>query len=686
MKQKVPKKNISRTVSDIKASASGRGFSQKSRLAADGLIGENASEKFLKKTAPLPKRMYADIADKKFFLFRKIFLIPLFALLAISLLWGAGVYSKWDKLAGYFNSTNGELENFINKSEPGAGGNASSSKLTIFDFIKNKSLWSNAGSAYSEFQNFSAAGAGLLSEADALGKSWPSLVFGGGGQELIGHLQKAKNYLELMSEANGKLNSLNIGIGDFLLSQYGSPLSFQLSVQRLDDFLGASIKWLSSGGDRHVLVLFENSSEMRPGGGFIGSYADVVFSGGSIKSFEVHDINDADREFTEKIIPPAQLKGIEKGWGIADSNWFFDYPLSASKTIQFMEQSGMYSGKYSFDGVVAISPKVVSDILEMTGPIELTDRNLTIDKDNFLKEIQNEVQNAQASGKPSKKIIAEIAPVILSRLGSFKTGDNGILLQKINDWITGKDMVVYFKDTGIENFLDFYGASGSMFQIPSDFNGDYLAVSSANIGSGKSDIFINQKIFFKTQLNIDGTASDHVEILRENTATAKDPWWYRSPNESYMQVFALPDATLSGFTGGFNKKIIPRASSYSGYAADPLVKSIESTLVKSFDYPLVDQFKESGKKVFGAWAKTAPGQKSDISIDYSVHLFSVPSAGQKYQFVMDKQTGSSGSYDFEIYAPVGFFWEESNSPLFEYKTSEPGSRTTLNLTLQEQKD
>jgi len=689
MKRRVPKKNISENIADIKKSVSEPGF-YRSRPSDEKTINEKASSEFLNSGNKNNRgRSLNVVAPKeKGSPLKKIFLIPIFLLLAIFLLWGAGVYSKWDNLINYFNSANGEMGNFLGKTNEAADRKDSSSteKFAILDLIKNKSLWGNAGSVYSGFQDFSAAGMGLLQEADALTRNWPALVLNDGGQELIMHLQKARDYLDSMNEANGKLNSLNLGLGDFLLRQYGSPLSFQLSFQRFDNFLGALIKWLSSGSERHILVLFENSSEMRPGGGFMGSYADVVFSGGSVKSFEVHDINDADRKFLENIVPPKPLQGIERSWAIADSNWFFDYPLSASKGIQFMEQSTMYYGKSSFDGAIAVLPNVVSDILEITGPIELPDRKLTIDKDNFLAEIQKEVQDAQASGKPSKKIISEIAPIILSRLSSFKTENNKDLAQKINNWITNKDLVAYFKDSDIENFMDFYGASGKMFQPSSDFNGDYLAVSSANIGSGKSDIFINQKVFFKTQLNLDGTANNHIEISRKHTARDNDPWWYKLPNESYVQIFAPQDASLSGFTGGFNKKIIPRADNYRGYITDPLVSGIESTLIKNFNYPLVDEFRESGKKVFGVWVKTAPGQTSSVAMDYSVHLFSGPASGQKYQFVFEKQTGGSGSYDFEIYAPVGFSWEESGSPVFEYKTSEPKGRTILNLTLQKQKD
>lgn len=688
MKQRVPKKNISGDISDIKKSVGSADLRRD--LASDSSISEKASSDFFKNSAQNHTRgpLSPVIPEKHGAPLKKLVLIPIFLVLALLLLWGAGVYAKWNNLVKYFNSTDSQISGFLgNPGEKAAGQNgSSSSEFTLLDLMKNKSLWGNAGSVYSGFHDFSAAGMGLLQEADTLDKNWPTFVFKGGGRELIAHLTKAKEYLSSMSEADSRLNSFNLGLGDFLMSEYGSPLSFRMSFQRLDTFMGALIKWLSSENDRHVLILFENSSEMRPGGGFIGSYADAVFSGGSLKSFEAHDINDADRKFAANIIPPRQLQGIEKGWTIADSNWFFDYPLSASKTTGFMEQSGLYSGKVSFDGVVAISPKVVGDVLDITGPVELAGRNLTITKDNFITEVQKEVQNAQASGVSPKKIISEIAPVILSRLALFDPGKNNNLAKKINGWITGKDLTIYFKDSDIESFIDFYKASGRMFQPSSDFNGDYLAVSSANIGSGKSDIFIKQKVFFRTQINLDGMAGNHIEISRHNTAGSKDPWWYRSPNESYVQIFAPSDASLSGFTGGLNKKIVPKTDYGIGYSPDPLVYEIESTLAKNFNYPSVDEFRESGKKVFGTWVKTAPGQTSSITADYSIHLFSAPSGGQKYQFVMDKQTGSSGNYSFEIYAPVGFYWEESNLPVFEYDTSEPQGRTVLNLTLQKQKD
>lgn len=686
MKRIVPKKNISSRIADIINPGRGTEAAKEPELASDSWIDEKTATEFLGGNGEKPDAKTKEnlVLSKGKSTVKKILLVSLFSFLAILLLLGAGAYAKWSSALEYFNSTGGEINNFLNKNNPpGSSTSSVDTQISFFDIAKTKALWENISSVYSGFQNFSVSGLGLLGELDVLGGSWPTLLLHDGGRELIGHLEKIRTHLESIGEANAKLSSLNIGLDAFLSDKYGSPLSIQLGFKHLDNFLGALTSWLSSEDDSHVLVLFENSSELRPGGGFIGSYADVVFSGGSIKSIEVRDINDADRKLEANIVPPKPLQVIQKGWTIANSNWFFDSSVSAAKTIQLMEESKMYAGKISFDGAMTVSPKVVSDILGITGPIELPSRKLTINKDNFMTEIQNEVQEAQAKGVPSKKILAELVPELLLKLDSLETQDNRLAAEKLNEWVGDKDIVVYFKNTDIQNFLDFYGASGKVFEIPSNFNGDYLAVPSANIGGGKSDLFIDQKVFFKTQLNSNGTANDHLEISRKHTAGKKDQWWYRAPNESYLKIFTPADSSLSGFSGGWDRKIYPKINyAKSGYSVDALIASIESTLKKNFNFPSVDEFKESGKKVFGIWVKTDSGQTSKISVDYSVHLFSPPSDGQKYQFIFEKQSGSNGNYHFEIYAPIGFSWEESNSPVFEYETSDPDGRLIFNLTFK----
>lgn len=686
MKRKVPRKNISVHIADIRKPESGNEYSENLPPVPENWIDEKTADKFLEENAAIKE---LENGGKFFYIpkkasIKKFFFVILSVFFIIIFLLGAGAYVKWNVLIGYFNSTGGEIANFLNKNNS-AGQTASSTntqKLSVFDIAKTGALWKNIVPIYSGFESFSVSGLGLISELDILGNNFSTFIFHDEGAELINHLGKVREYLESINEASGKLNSLNIGLENFIPGKYGSSLSLNLGFKHLDSFLGALIKWLSSKEDRHILIFFNNSSELRPGGGFIGSYADVVFSGGSVKSIDVRDINDADRKLKAKIIPPKQLQAISKDWTIADSNWFFDYSLSAGKAIELMEKSEMYAGKISFDGAAAVSPKVISDILELTGPIELPGRKIAIDKNNFLKEIQKEVQQAQDKGVSSKKIIAELSPELLLKFDSLGNDKKQEIMKMFVDWTAKKDILIYSKDKDIQGFLDFYGASGKIFETSSDFNGDYLAVVSANIGGGKSDLFVKQNVFFKSQINQDGTASDHLEISREHTAGKNDSWWYRLPNESYLEVFAPSDAILSSFSGGWDRKINPKINyAKNGYQTDELVASVDSTIKKNFSYPVVEEIRQSGKKIFGVWTKTNPGQTTKIIFDYSARLFSPPSDGQKYQFVFEKQSGITGAYNFEIYAPVGFFWKEASSPVFEYQTADPDGRTIFNLTL-----
>src|SRR3990167_8904101 len=79
-------------------------------------------------------------------------------------------------------------------------------------------------------------------------------------------------------------------------------------------FFGWVFTWLGSEEPRRIAVLLQNPSELRPGGGFIGSYTELVIRKGSLESMEVRDINDPDRELTVKIIPPRPLQGLASRW------------------------------------------------------------------------------------------------------------------------------------------------------------------------------------------------------------------------------------------------------------------------------------------------------------------------------------------------------------------------------------
>jgi len=97
-------------------------------------------------------------------------------------------------------------------------------------------------------------------------------------------------------------------------------------------------------------------------------------------TLEGHEINDLEDIFLQKIIPPLPLQTITNKWFFHDANWFFDFPTTARKLVDLYQTTG---AQPSLDGVIALNDSALSQILEITGPIELSALNLRINAQNF---------------------------------------------------------------------------------------------------------------------------------------------------------------------------------------------------------------------------------------------------------------------------------------------------------------
>lgn len=539
--------------------------------------------------------------------------------------------------------------------------------------------------AYQDFQNLTSEANTLFSKVSSLTEVLPNLLFKQKGAEIIAEFEVVNQNLKSIIEKNSSIASRVSHLKDFSGSSFDFYLPFQTDLSRYQSFLESFIAWLKSPEDHHLLVLFLNPSEMRPGGGFLGSYADVTLNQGNILSIDVRDVNDIDNSFKSKIIPPKPVQAIASRWKAADSNWFFDFPSSARATLQFAEGSELYSkSKTSFDGVIALSAHVLGDILKVVGPVEISEEKITLDHENFIYEIQKEVQTSRAAGESyPKKILESATPFILERISNLDSAQKSELFALFRDWFATKDLMIYFKDPEFQKFFSSLRISGEVYEIPQNFVGDYLSIVNANLGGGKTDIFIDQNIDLQSQINDDGTVSNKLKITRDHEGDEAKSWWYRVANQNYLTIFTPKDARLDDFAGGEAKTIKPPVNyKTAGYLTDPLISEIESSEKDFLTFPNLKTYQAFGKNIFALWTKTDLGKKSEMTLEYVNRLPNPLQVGQTYQFIFERQAGASGHYRFDISAPIGFVWKENNLPIFEYVSSDPPGRLVLDLTLK----
>lgn len=421
-------------------------------------------------------------------------------------------------------------------------------------------------------------------------------------------------------------------------------------------FLAATINWLASEEPQHFIVLFQNSSEIRPGGGFLGSFAQLTLKNGGLAHLEVNDIYDLDGQLTIKVEPPKALQSITTNWGARDANWFLDFPTSARKVIKFLEASRIFRDRnLKFSGMIAINDKVIVDLMKIIGPIG----NLTAE--NFLAEIQKEVET-----EASKNVLKEITPIIFERLNKLSDdAQKKRLLEIFANRFQQKDIMIYFENPIMESFIKNLEVAGEWFEVPDDFSGDYLAIVNANVAGGKTDAFITQSVKLVSEIGDDGLINNTLTVRREHRGNQREEKWYNAANQNFIQIFTPKDTELVSLTGNDQKEIKPPIDyRKAGYEIDPDLEA------------------KKDKNSFSAWFNVPAGESKALELIYR-NPTSIDWGQEEipYTFVYDKQSGVDGELEISLKAPPGFVWKENSDQIFKHYSNQIPARVNLELNL-----
>lgn len=667
---KIPRKNISKKITDVRKPYEIR--------ASEPIKTDTPTEKITK--IILPERKVNPISTSDFS-WKKVIGIILASVILGGLFFAFSVYEKKKELLNQVKEKISDTKLGSNNSINGIF------NISNFQDISNRFipiLKSGLGT-YQDLAGLASAFLKTSDDLNLLNQAISGNLSGDRSGKTLSALKELQADAKAMREIADNIdeNSLEFReLFSFLPSDY---VAFKYGLRYWENALSELNSWLMNSEKRKIAVFLQNSSEVRPTGGFWGSFLEINLKNGDIDSMEVRDISEVDRVLDTKTIPPKQLQLLIKNWRTADANWFFDFKDSASRAARFMDASNFYSSKNEhIDAVFAVSPKVISDILSQTGPITASSSKTAVDKDNFLPIIQEEVQKGHDVGSlTAKNILKDIFPVLLQKLSYLDQEKQKIIFSNVLNWFKDKDVVLWAEDPELESVFEAKNVAGRVFEIPKKFEGDYLAITAANIGGGKTDYVMTQNINFESQLNLDGTVSNKLAVSRRHNGKRSDPWWYKETNQVYLTAYISEPGTIEDAKGGIAKQIYaPINYSAAGYEKDELVSALEASRTPLKNLPWLTRGEESGKTTLSAWIRTPMNSTTTLVINYTHRLFLSPADGVGYQFVFDKQPGVNGDYDFSLIAPAGFTWADNNSPLYEYKSDNPPARVTISLTLK----
>lgn len=371
--------------------------------------------------------------------------------------------------------------------------------------------------------------------------------------------------------------------------------------------------------EQTFLVLFQNDMELRPGGGFLGSFGIVKVKEGKISDLQVYDTGVFDGRIPDTETPPYPLGETFhiKSWKMRDSNWSPDFRANAEKAEYFYKLGGgsafaeapiadeslmgKSADKKNFDGVIAINTAVLNSILAITGPVKIDEYPGEYNDETAILQLEYQVEKGfaeQGIEKGERKnIMKELAAILAEKAHNFTFRQQLELGRKIEEHLQRKDIQLFFKDAGLQKEVEEMNWGGEV----KNYGGDYLMVVDANLNSLKSDICVRRRADYYADFSGDVPRAE-LKITYEHTCRTRD--WMTTNYNDWARVYAPSGAYLTQASGQEGNVVF----------ADEL-----------------------GKKIFGFNVYVPIGEAKIITLKYNLPKEIV---GENYNLLIQKQSGS----------------------------------------------
>jgi hypothetical protein len=413
-------------------------------------------------------------------------------------------------------------------------------------------------------------------------------------------------------------------LGKLVATFHNNLPALQSWLAAVETLLPVAPSLLGIGTPANYLVEVLDSTELRPGGGFIGNYGIVTLSGARLTSAHITDVELLDTPFEAaggKIPYPAAYSwfNLAPTWSFRDSNLDADFPTAARFGIQNYTREG---GNVAVQGVIAITPSLIQHALDITGPIDVPEYHETVTAQNLIERIHyhqleasdNPVTNSLPDGPSSlrKRFTALLAEHFLARVRQLPSSASGKLLQLMISSIHSKDLQIYLASQTAEKLLQSYHLDAAI-QSPGE---DSFLVVDANISGNKANSFILNSLDDQVTIDAKGNATHHTTL--SYAWTMQGPIYGHQLYRDFGRIY-VPHGAILQTQDGWQ----PRGSSQA-----------------------------FGREVWAGFFTLTFGQTRTITLNWTV-----PGAARKdahgwhYQYLIQKQAGTNWTLHLRITLP-----------------------------------
>lgn len=358
----------------------------------------------------------------------------------------------------------------------------------------------------------------------------------------------------------------------------------------LKSLVDAAPALLGVGQPAYYLTIAMDSSELRAGGGYQGNYGVLELDNGKQSRSRPLTMQATqttlDALYAQKFGDPAGANGCSSqvteppasawwwpqrcvkqfGWGLRDANLSPDFPTNAQTALQIAQSVGATPAGAKMQGVVAFTPALIANILQVTGPVSLPDYNVTVSADTLEQTIHTlQAPGGAPAGQDPTKFTGALTTQLLARMSTLHGADLKAIYTITAQAIASKDLQVYFTDPRAELVLRQIGLASAA----RTGGGDGYFVVDTNDGGNKANLYVTETQTDYVTLLPDGSASHQLLITVTYDKHGRNVFDSGSNFVDYsdMQRTYLPsDATSIGWSGFVPASLTPTGCPGGNYA------------------------------------------------------------------------------------------------------------------------
>jgi len=378
-----------------------------------------------------------------------------------------------------------------------------------------------------------------------------------------------------------------------------------------DADLGALMTFLGGDGPRRYLLFSQNPDEVRPTGGYLGTFGLLVADGSTVALERYGGSEQWRAAHPDALVAPEEAPTAfdvpepPVPQSIANVNAEADWPGAARLAMRLWEQGG----EEPVDGAVSVTPEFLARLVGVLGPVEVPAYGETVTEANLVERADYYTHGAgrppPGSGLDRKDFLVDLATAVVPRLLAAPSSSWDALATANGAGFDAREAMAWTADDGVARSLQRHGWDGTLPATEGDFffEGDFEFAA-------KNGRDIRRTYDHRVELRQDGSGRVTTTVT---IANGQAPGPEATDSLSYITLYGPSGAVLDEAA---SDPIEEREPARGGHPAAGWVRGAApqdaTTLTVTWDVPELLRRDEGGSWSYELTWMPLPGHQGDI--------------------------------------------------------------------------